>query len=79
LCKDEVELTADRIITQDSVFFSEVMCFVVIVYRVHCWVIYIRGVSKKFGELPDISKTTWARCPRMHMAIQRYIEKRHLE
>jgi len=38
----------------------------------------IRGVSKKFGEWSDISMATWARCARMHMAIQRYIEKRHL-
>jgi hypothetical protein len=39
----------------------------------------IRGVSKKFGEWSDISKATWARCARMHMAIQRYIVKCHLE
>jgi hypothetical protein len=38
----------------------------------------ICGVSKKFGEWSDILKATWARCVRMHMAIQRYIEKRHL-
>jgi hypothetical protein len=37
----------------------------------------LRGVSKKFGEWSDISKAIWARCARMHMAIQRYIEKRH--
>jgi len=36
------------------------------------------GVSKKFGEWTDISMATWARCARMHVAIQRYIEKRHL-
>jgi hypothetical protein len=31
----------------------------------------VRGVSKKFGEWSDISTATWARCARMHMAIQR--------
>jgi hypothetical protein len=38
----------------------------------------IRGVSKKFGEWSDISKATWASSAPMHMAIERYIEKRHL-
>jgi hypothetical protein len=38
----------------------------------------IRGVSKTFGEWSDISTATWARCTRMHMSIQRYVEKRHL-
>jgi hypothetical protein len=41
-------------------------------------IINISGVSKKFGEWFDISKATWARYARMHMTIQRYIEKRHL-
>jgi hypothetical protein len=39
----------------------------------------ISGVSKKFGEWSNISKATWARCARMHMDIQGYIKKRHLE
>jgi hypothetical protein len=38
----------------------------------------IRGVSKMFGEWSDISKATWARSAPMHMAMERYIEKRHL-
>jgi hypothetical protein len=55
---------------QDSSGFKEA--------KNHIKYLNIRGVSKKFGEWSDISKATWARCARMHMAIQRYIEKRHL-
>jgi len=38
----------------------------------------IRGVSKLFGEWSNISTATWDRCACMHMAIQRYVEERHL-
>ena len=41
-------------------------------------IMYIQGVSKTFGEWFDVSTATWARCARMHMAIQRYVEKRHV-
>ena len=41
-------------------------------------IVHVRGMSKKFGEWSDISTETWARCVRMHMAVQIYAEKRHL-
>ena len=37
----------------------------------------IRGVPKKFGEWTNISMATWARCVRIHMAIQRHVNKCH--
>jgi len=38
----------------------------------------IRSVSKKVGECSDITTATWARCTRMYIAFQIYVEKGHV-